>query len=325
MTAPERYPPSSTIKQYMDGGVQGTISVAGNPPAEIVVDPAHGTLSIRVRTNGAAPDLSRYENLACTAEWQDGDSWLHLAAHLHGDPGEIYSLLCNVLDRLQLQGVGFGAAVQGALAALSSLLKERRRMSEDAQIGLIAELLVLQSIASEIGANEALSAWRGPLREEHDFGLSKLDIEVKCTRSELRNHWISGLSQLVPTFDRDLFILSVQLTSAGAGPGVTLPDVVGCLHAIPDMNLQKLDAALRSVAYYDEDANLYPHRWTLRSDPQFFCVDDSFPRLTRDMLTDAVQLGHRILDLTYKVDLENIPAALPPITLSIQTSIGEVL
>ena len=37
------------------------------------------------------------------------------------------------------------------------------------------------------------------MREEHDFGLNRFDIEVKTTLSEDRRHRVSSLTQLEPS------------------------------------------------------------------------------------------------------------------------------
>jgi hypothetical protein len=46
-------------------------------------------------------------------------------------------------------------------------------------------------------------------------------MEVKTTLSEKRMHIIGSLTQLVPTGSTPLFVLSLQLTGAGAGTGHT--------------------------------------------------------------------------------------------------------
>ena len=78
-----------------------------------------------------------------------------------------------------------------------------------------------------------MNSWRGPIGEEHDFGMSAPDVEVKTTLGERREHWISTATQLVPTGDRPLYLLSIQLTSAAldSGQHPSRPGLIGPVEA----------------------------------------------------------------------------------------------
>ena len=56
--------------------------------------------------------------------------------------------------------------------------------------------------------------------------MSEADLEVKTTTGERREHWISTTTQLVPTGDRPLYLLSIQLTAAALDAGHTLPSLI---------------------------------------------------------------------------------------------------
>ena len=129
---------------------------------------------------------------------------------------EAYVLLESVVDQLR-GGASFRHSVTESLAGLKELLAGRKKMSDAVVTGLIGELLVLGHAIREIGDDEALSSWLGPQSEEHDFAFENYDAEVKTTVSEARVHLIGSDTQLLPSPDRPLYLISVQITKGRRG------------------------------------------------------------------------------------------------------------
>ena len=226
------------------------------------------------------PTLPPLENISFTDYFEDGLVWFELSAPAAGNPTDVYAVLCGILDRIQLEHQQFGDAVIGVLASLRHMLVAGERLTRDQQVGLIGELLTLVSAVAWTGETTAVSAWRGQAREEHDFGFSEVDVEVKTTTSESRRHLISGVGQLMPTGGRPLYLLSIQLTAAGAQPGLTLPLLVEQARQVNAISLALIDRALGAAGYKDEDAASYSAAWVPRTEPRFFIVDDAFPAIT---------------------------------------------
>ena len=219
------------------------------------------------------------ENISFTDYFEDGQVWFELLAPAEGNPTDVYAVLCGILDRIQLEHQQFGAAVIGVLASLRHLLVAGARLTRDQQVGLLGELLTLVSAVAWTGEATAVRAWRGQAHEEHDFGFPDIDVEVKTTTSETRRHLISGVGQLTPQALSPV-PLSIQLTAAGAQPGLTLPLLVERARQVNAASLALIDRALGAAGYKDEDAASYQAAWVLRSAPRFFIVDDRFPAIT---------------------------------------------
>jgi hypothetical protein len=245
-----------------------------------------------------------------------------MAVRLDNNVEEVYALLCSIVDRVQLSHEDFAGAVEEALDSLTGILAVRRGLTREKQAGLFGELLVFLAVTDQSGADVATGAWRGPLAEEHDFGLAELDVEVKTTLSEQRHHWISSATQLVPTGSRPLYLLSIQLTAAALGAGWSLPVLVGEARVAAGSSVKRLDAVLAMIGYQNRDADLYRARWTFRTTPAFYLVDDEFPAVTRGRLESAVPASHRITDVRYRLDLTGMAEASPQFGFASVSSTG---
>jgi hypothetical protein len=155
-----------------------------------------------------------------------------------------------------------------------------------------------------------MDAWRGPFGEEHDFG-TDVDLEVKTTLSERREHWISTTTQLMPTGDRSLYLVSIQLTAAALDVGWTLPALVEFARGRLGSEATRLDNVLKGLGYRDRDADLYRSRWALRTMPAFYEIDATFPAVTQERLDSCIPTAERIKELRYRVDLTNMVSATP--------------
>ena len=213
------------VKEYMELGVPGTLRVDGDPTGYLVIDPAGKRLAIQLPADGQLPNCARYENVDATRVTRNGTDWNQLSVTAGDRLEDLYPLLCQVLDRVQLEGQAFSAAVLDVLRVYRNVLSHRSGLSEADQVGLFGELLVLRHLVAMTGADSAMARWLGPSSEEHDFAFDQFDFEVKTTTGERRRHWISSLSQLTPTEGKQLFLISIQITGAGA-QGQSLPMLV---------------------------------------------------------------------------------------------------
>ena len=85
--------------------------------------------------------------------------------------------------------------------------------SQDELVGLIGELLVLESSSDPI---ELFEYWHSDPKAKFDFSSSKSRIEVKTTTSQSRHHYISS-SQFYKNPDIELFFVSVKLEIVQVG------------------------------------------------------------------------------------------------------------
>jgi hypothetical protein len=276
------------------------------------IDHGHRTLAVRFPAEGRVPQVVDFENLNFDAVHDNGTMWYQLAVRLDDNLDEVYALMCAILDRVQLSGECFADAAEGALDSLIGILAIRRALTRERQVGLFGELLVLLALADDVGPDAALASWRGPLREEHDFGLSDVDLEVKTTSGERREHWISTTTQLMPTGDRPLYMISIQLTLAALDTGWTLPTLISQARSTVEPHAARLNAVLTELGYRDRDSDLYHTHWMLRTAPAFFRIDADFPALTQGRLDGAVPSAERITDVRYRLDLTGMGCSPEP-------------
>jgi hypothetical protein len=306
-----RHVPVGVIEDYLVHGLDGVLGVPGSPTGRVLIDPHHQTLAVEFPAGDRAPNVVAFQNLSFEVISHDKVVWHHLAVHLDDNLDEVYAFLCAILDRVQLSGEPFASAVEDALNSLTGILAVRHSLTRDKQVGLFGELCVLLALADGIGCDEAMRSWRGPYGEEHDFGIPNHDVEVKTTLSERREHWISTATQLVPTGDRPLYLLSIQLTTAALDSGHTLPGLVLSARSKVAPHAVRFEAVLAQMGYRDGDSDLYRSRWTLRTTPTFYEVGPQFPAITQELLDAAVPSAERIKDLRYRIDLTGLPPSSP--------------
>jgi len=315
----DRHVGQQTLDEYLAAGVAAVLPIAGEPSIELVIDPPGETLRLEVVWDGNDPiPIDGYLHFATDVRTRNGRTWATLSVLGRRFFAEAYPLLRAVADQVQLHGSLMGEAVRRSLADYHELLAAAAPMPARLETGLFGELLILEHLITTTGAHAAMSAWRGgDQSEEHDFGLSDGDVEVKSTTGEARRHWIGSLGQLRPTPGRRLWLLSMQLTGAGAGEGRRLPDLIeavaaGMPHALGEVFRSRTTAAgYRPNQPYDTYRLLRP-----RSAPHLYLVDEAFPKIVVETLvTGGAQIA-RIDEVTYSISLDGLatstqkPAAL---------------
>lgn len=296
--------------EYLRSGAPAVVRLDGSPVVYLVIDPAPQRLALRTPLQRhAVPDLSEYRHISAGSIYWNDAQWCEL--RVDGDlVVDAYPIICAIADRIQLRSMDFGAAVNEALVALRHLLASAARLSDEHEIGLFGELLLLRHLLTRIAPDDALAAWRGPTREEHDFVLGDIDVEVKSTLAERRTHWIGDLRQLEPKLNRRLLLLSVQLTAAGAG-GLTLPQLVDEVgKSLPKGSaVADFRQLLETLNWSAVVRAPFTRRLQLRSVPALFEVDHTFPALTSKRLEAAGLELNRFSEVRYAVDLTGLPAA----------------
>lgn len=312
---PERHLSAEGFADYVAAVVPVVFAVPGKPAVSMFIDPEHGRIGLHVPLKHDPVRLANpLENVHVSVVWLDGVRHLEVAVSPPELFGDVYPMLCSIADRIQLGGAQPLAAVDTTLEVWGRLLVRRKRLPDDREIGLVGELLVLRALIDAIGEVAAVESWRGPLAEEHDFGFPTNDVEMKTTTGESRRHWISGLTQLVPTLGRPLWLLSVQITRSGTGHGDSLAELVESVRAksIEHVARARCDEVLAGVGWSDDQRDLYPKRWTLRSAPRAYRVDPSFPTLTTESLTILGWTTDEIAQVQYELDVTGRVNDNPP-------------
>lgn len=305
----KRHVSMGSFDRYLASRVPVVFPVQGSPEAFVFIEPIKPELGLRVevRADVDAPE-TRLSNIIARIVVRDGKRFLEVVVTVSALFRDAYPVLCSMADRIQVGGLPPVAALRATLEKMSSLLSAPDSMSREREVGLFGELLVVGGLISMLGAEDAIQAWRGGQAEEHDFGLPELDVEVKTTTSERRVHWIESLTQLVPTRNRPLWLVSHQVTAAGTGNGHTVPDLVNVIRARIGSGTARdgFENALSDSGWRENDREPLVTRWTRRTESIAYPVVGTFPRLTPDALRRSALPLDRIPEVRYRVDLDGL-------------------
>lgn len=254
-----------------------------------------------------------YSQLQLTLRTQGAQQFLEVstgARELFPEFHRFATLLTETFENPALSATtAFAAAIEGWQEFVAPLLL----LTSEQQTGLLGELLFLEALLAARGP-DALSSWisRSTVAEErHDFRIGSIDLEVKTCRATSRQHYVHGLTQLMPADGHELFLLSVRLEAAGSDGGRSLADQV---HRIRQMLAsatrarQEFESRLLARQYCDADAAFYSDRMILADSPRLIRVNDECPRITTDMLSNALggRLAGRIRQVVYQVNLDGL-------------------
>lgn len=304
-----------TVEDYFRSGIAAAFMLSTQVGARLEIDPHHQELRLIVPAIGGAPEVTSFERIRVDRLAGAGDSFV-LTVDATGMHYEAYVLLESIVDQLR-SGASFRHAVSESVQGLKGILASRRRMTEEKEAGLIGELIVLEHILDSHDEDQALQAWLGPLSEEHDFGFTGFDAEVKTTRSEGRSHVIGSETQLQPAPGRPLYLISVQITAAGnAAEGFTLPERIDAVRDYLEKGRRTFDKALGDLGWADADADLYRGRFQVRSAPRAYLVNDEFPAITNNKLEHAIPQRPLVSAISYRVDVSHLPFASAPAPLN---------
>jgi hypothetical protein len=317
----ERHVSTEGFDQYLGSRVPVEFRIDGTPESFVFIEPIKPELGLRVAVgvDTEAPETG-LSNIIARISTLNGKRFLEVVVTDSALFRDAYPVLCSMADRVQLNGLSPAAALRATLQKMSSLLLAPETMSREREIGLFGELLVLGGLISTLGVSSAVQTWRGGQAEEHDFGLPDLDIEVKTTSGEQRVHWIESLTQLVPTRERPLWLVSHQITSAGAGAGHTLSELIDLIRTAIGAGpaRDRFEGAVVDSGWREEDREPLTTRWTRRTASVAYAVVGTFPRLTPDALRDTGLPLDRIPEVRYRIDLDGLtsnrdtPAIIAP-------------
>lgn len=184
---------------------------------------------------------------------------------------------------------------------------KKESLSEEEQVGLICELIVLNMLCKN-NSRKALDSWTGPLNEKHDFSFSRWNFEVKGTRNATRTHRINGIDQLKAPFNKRLAFVSFQLVTSKNSNSISLPDIIDLLIETnfkekPDQIIS-FNELLSSSGYSPIFRDEYERFRVEVIHSSFYEVNADFPVLTSDNLTSP--LAPSISSVQYQITLSGL-------------------
>lgn len=314
----ERHLSWPSLLSYLDAGAPAAVPIGGSTDLCLIIEPVENRVAVRGPWPVASdvPNLDTYRHLGIQVGTDSSSDWVEFSVTGRGVLREAYPVLVAVADYVQLEGNGMGVAIGRAIASHLEVLSVLGRLSENQELGLHGELLILEHLIRVIGEHDAVRSWRGPTREEHDFMLVAGDLEVKTTLTEERSHRISSLTQLEPSSDTELWLVSVQLTTSGSG-GTTLSDLVArIMERFADFGNRMLYfERLSSVGWDPNLAHLYTTRFSSRGKILTFKITPEFPSITTSRLHASGFPVERFSDVTYMLNTSGLTPDPPPTEL----------
>ncbi len=296
-------------RDYVVGGVPHTYVVRPAPFVGLFVESGATKLGARFATESDAVPTPITAEIDVALRIIEGRRMIEVSTSSRPLFANFFGLVAEVVSAVICEGRQERIALAEAVARWQSLLSRKPLMSIETQAGLFGELWCLEQLAQRAPA-EALDAWIGPTQQAHDFRFGNIELEVKTTGGTRRIHLINGATQLEPSTGCTLFLLSLQLAAAGAG-GSTLGETVARseqLMATVAGARERLNSLLERVGWSSADAQLYPTRWRLRTEPRLIEVAPGVPRITRNSLATLAadfpseRLGH----IVYAIDVEGL-------------------
>lgn len=305
----------ATVDAYWTAGHRVSVPIPGKPSCRIVFDPSYGTIGLQTPLQGREPDVATLRNIGFETFTEDGDVWGEVRVVARDSHHAAFAMLSSIADRIQQFHQSLAVAVPHAVQDYKSLLAGRHGLNNEQQIGLAGELLLLRHLVGQLGPTAAVPAWHGPLAEEHDFFFASAHFEVKTTSGERRRHVIGNISQLTQSPGTPLWLVSIQLTAGARGASVSLPQLVAEVRTAAGDERPELDRRLGALGWENEHVDLYLSTWQLRSTPRVYRIQGDFPRITDEIIGDRVPSWNLVSDVSYRVDLSNLPYPLGPAAL----------
>jgi hypothetical protein len=168
------------------------------------------------------------------------------------------------------------------------------------KLGLFGELYLLNRLLIPRLGTTAVSTWKGPLGERHDFQAHCWHIESKVTTKTAPIFRIHGHDQLTPP-ERKQLLLFCLFASKETGAPDSIEKEVDSIRALLRSDpsaLGEFDEALVAIGWFSSEE---PFHLRVRG-ADFYLVGESFPSLGMQELPDGVTR------IDWEIDLSQIPA-----------------
>tara|TARA_B110000503_G_C7115092_1_gene399990 strand:+ start:689 stop:1666 length:978 start_codon:yes stop_codon:yes gene_type:complete len=176
-----------------------------------------------------------------------------------------------------------------------------KKLKEVSQIGLFGEINTLNNLLTKkLSIKDSLLSWTGPFKK-HDFTTTKVLLEIKTTVTSSRKINTSSTNQISPTFEKDLFIIFIQLSKAPSGISLNqiIDEFYEKLKNESMMLANEFLLKLAKVKYFATHKNEYTQKYSVDK-TNYFEVRNDFPYIKKVEIPDELS----DLSITYKIDLE---------------------
>lgn len=286
--------------------------VVGINGCAIAYDYGQHRLSLEIPVASSDLPSSLLKEITFNILCKNDENILSIACYSEDLFRSFYDFIREILEQVGVFLKSPQQALHDAWETWGRLIERESSLSREKQVGLLGELVLLKFIAEGRGWRFALDAWHDDSRSEHDFCLSTADIEVKTCTTEKRIHQIGSLTQLQNSSGRDLYLFSVQLTSAPsiAEDSFSLASVVDLLLETlkeePKLCV-KLKRRLEQAGWRESHMNFYDSTFVFRNSIKIISIDDSFPRIIESTISHlGREITSRIVSVGYRIDVTGL-------------------
>ena len=207
----------------------------------------------------------------------------------------------EILRRIR-EGSAPVTAVGGTLQEFKELLRDGvgADVSDSKVIGLIGELLVLQSLCAR--TPHAVEAWTGPLDQRHDFRRSEMALEVKTSsRADATTVGITSIEQLTAPAGGSLVLVHVRIERAQSG-SLSVSNLARALKEA-GVDTGEIARRLASLGCESSDAAAWNRVQYELEGIAGYRVLEGFPRINAALFAEG-RLPDGIRSVSYIVDLQ---------------------
>lgn len=169
--------------------------------------------------------------------------------------------------------------------------------SQNQEMGLYAELLVLRELLDKYDHKSMLDAWSGPAKYKYDFALPDRVLEIKSTSGNQPQISVNGTEQFKA--QNNLKLILINLLRDDAAPTISITDEIAESLTDPD-NKEKFRNKLMKISGHSD---LKLPSYAVR-EIRIFEVNHSFPSLPNSL--DANEFLSRLVNVSYTIRLNGI-------------------
>ncbi len=295
------------LKQQFESNQKITNPMRGSRNLKLIAGPGN-QLELYIPTNGEDVEIElNIRAIETRTENTDNGEFFVLKV-LNSQLLEFFFTFCCLLDdELTTSNKGLVKDILTVSKRWKDLVKEVRTLKE-LEKGLLGELWFLDNLIDHLGPS-IIRDWRGSEGDRHDFRIQNNEFEIKTTSSDERIHYISSISQLEPSNECTLYLISIQIAPTKSGKNTLsvnkliskIENKLGSQDYLSMFNLKLKE-------YINDDISValkMKTSYVLSTEPMYMIVDDNFPRISK---TEYNNLKHssRINDIKYRLNVEGL-------------------
>ena len=279
----------------------------GSRKLELIAGPS-SQLELFIPTNGEDVEVDlNIKSIQTRVENTDKGEFFVLKV-LNSQLLEFFFTFCILLDdELTTSNKGLVKDILTISKKWKDLVKEERSL-KDLEKGLLGELWFLENLITIHGPSITRD-WRGSEGDRHDFRIQNKEYEIKTTSSDERVHYISSISQLEPSKDCSLGLISIQIAPTKSGKNaLSVNKLVAKITEKLKSETYITMFNLKLKEYVNDDLSVVlkmKTNYVLSSEPMYMDVDDNFPKISK-LEYNNLKHSTRISDIKYRLNVEGL-------------------